>query len=74
MKSFDELYEMYRNDDEHLYDLTDVDAICELIDECDKDLTKYGEFKHVLCDILDDRLDYDYELYLAIMNELDFDV
>lgn len=70
MKTFDELYEMYVTDHESIYDLTDIDTICEFIDECDKDLSKYCEFKQVLLEMLDTTLDY--ELELAIMNGLDY--
>lgn len=48
---FIELYNMYHNTDEQLYDKLDYVDFDELYIECDKDLDKYYEFKCWLEDV-----------------------
>lgn len=50
-KSFSELYNMYHNCDDLLYNELDYADFDELYCECDKDLAKYYEFKCWLEDI-----------------------
>ena len=55
MKTFDELYEMYKNgDDDIFFELdclaTDID---DLVRECRKDMTKYYGFEQFLYNMLE---------------------
>lgn len=70
MTNFDELYELYTNSNEHLYDLLDKDNIHDLIDECHKNLAEYYEFQQFLYSTLDVILDCELEIDIA--NGLDF--
>ncbi len=45
MKTFDELYNLYHTGNEQLYDELDHVDFDNLYDECDKNLSKYYEFK-----------------------------
>lgn len=48
MKTFEELYNMYKNGNEALYDELDYADFEELYHECDKTIAKYYEFKYWL--------------------------
>lgn len=51
MKTFEELYILYKTCNEQLYDELDNVDFDFLYDECDKDLAKYYEFKCWLEDV-----------------------
>lgn len=42
---FEKLYEMYCDGDEKIYDILTLEMFEDLINECDKDSTKYDEFQ-----------------------------
>ena len=48
MKTFEELYEMYNNGDETIYDELDNMNFDDLYHECDKNIADYYDFKNWL--------------------------